>query len=70
MWRERAAGASERAVTGGHLGSISEVGALYCVLLEAWAPGWRDGFLGADYDLTGALRRALKNAGNHAGTGG
>jgi hypothetical protein len=70
VWREHAAGTSERSVIGGHLGSIAEVGALYCVLLEAWSPGWQEGFLAADYSLTRALRRALENAGNRVGTGG
>jgi hypothetical protein len=70
LWRERAAATSERTVTGGHLGAISEVGALYCALLDAWTPNWREGIFGPDYSLTEALRRAVKNAGNHGATGG
>ena len=60
IWRERAAGLSERSATGGHLGSIAETGAYWCVLLDAAAPGWRKQFLQADFGATAALARAYR----------
>lgn len=67
LWRRRAAGLSDRAVTGGHLGSIAEVGALYCVLLDAWSPGWQKAVFKDEYRLHRALAQALKKRGVKAG---
>jgi hypothetical protein len=67
LWQERAAETADRTVTGGGLGAIYEVGALYCALLDRWDPNWRSGFFGSGYTLQGALRRALQRSGNQGG---
>jgi hypothetical protein len=60
LWRERAAGLSDRSVTGGHLGSIGEAGAYSCVLLDMTTPGWRKRIFQADFRLSAALAKAFK----------
>lgn len=69
-WQAHAASMSDRSLQGAHLGTVGEVGALYCVLLDAWYPGWRKLVFATDFHFPEALEQALASLRNRRAAGG
>jgi len=69
VWRARAA-TIQRDLNGASLGALREVGALYCVLLDATRTGWQKDFFDPTVRLVDQLDKARRTAGNSQAFGG
>lgn len=70
VWRARAATIKERDLNGASLGTLREVGALYCVLLDATRTSWQADFFDPMFRLVDQLDKARKASGNSQAFGG
>lgn len=70
VWRARAGAIKERDLTGATLGSLRDVGAMYCVLLDATKSSWQAGYFDASVRLVDQLDRARRSTSNSQAFGG
>lgn len=70
VWLARAQILKDRDLVGASLGALREVGAMYCVLLDATKSSWQAGYFDASVRLADQLDRARRSTSNSQAFGG